>query len=240
MTAGLSDARIQAGMRRQFALLQQQERAGARRIGWKVGFGAPAAMEKLGIAAPLIGFLLDRAVLRSGATVSLSSWTKPAAEPEIAIEIGRDLTAGASDVEVAKAIVAIGPAIELADVDGPADDVEAILAGDIFQRHVIFGPRDTGRAGATLDGLVGQVIRSGRKVPVPADLEANTGALRVIVRQVAETLSAFDRQLHAGDLIIAGSVTPPQFLEAADNHFTWALHPIGDVSVNFAAAGQQG
>ena len=75
---------------------------------------------------------------------------------------------------------------------------------------------------------------------MPADLEANTGALRVIVRQVTETLSAFDRQLHAGDLIIAGSVTPPQFLEAADSHLSWALHPIGDVSVNFAAAGQRG
>lgn len=139
MTAALNDLRIQSGMRRQFALLQQQERAGARRIGWKVGFGAPAAMEKLGITAPLIGFLLDRAVLHSGATVSLSSWTRPAAEPEIAIEIGRDVAAGASDAEVANAIVAIGPAIELADVDGPMDDVEAILAGDIFQRHVIFG-----------------------------------------------------------------------------------------------------
>lgn len=236
MTAALNDLRIQSGMRRQFALLQQQERAGARRIGWKVGFGAPAAMEKLGITAPLIGFLLDRAVLHSGATVALSSWTKPAAEPEIAIEIGRGVAAGASDAEIANAIVAIGPAIELADVDGPMDDVEAILAGDIFQRHVIFGPRDTGRAGASLDGLEGQLRRSAREVVVPTDLEGNTGTLKVIVRQVAETLSAFNRQLHAGDLIIAGSVTPPQFLEPSDSHLSWTLDPIGNVSVNFVVS----
>ena len=47
----------------QFALFEERKRTGAKRIGWKVGFGAPAAKEKLGIAMPLIGFLLDRAVL---------------------------------------------------------------------------------------------------------------------------------------------------------------------------------
>src|SRR5262245_5077008 len=54
MTVGLDDPRIREGMRRQFALFEERERAGARRIGWKVGFGAPAAKEKLGITMPLI------------------------------------------------------------------------------------------------------------------------------------------------------------------------------------------
>lgn len=234
MNAILSDARIAQGMRRQFSLLEERERSGARRVGWKVGFGAPAAMEKLGITAPLVGFLLDSAILYSDATVSLASWTKPAAEPEIAIEIGRHIPPDASEHDVVNAIAAIGPAIELADVDGPADDVEAILAGDIFQRHVIFGPRDSSRAGARLDGLKGHLVRSGHEIAVPDDLETNTGSLRVIVRQVAQTLSAFGQRLHAGDLIIAGSVTPPQFLEASDSRLTWTLNSIGSVSVNFA------
>jgi len=234
MNAFLSDPRLERGMRRQFALLEERERAGARRIGWKVGFGAPAAMEKLGIQAPLIGFLLDSAVLDSGASVSIASWTKPAAEPEIAIEIGRDVTPGGSDADIANAIVAIGPAIELADVDAPMDDVEAILAGDIFQRHVIFGPRDTACAGACLDAVKGHLLRSDRDVAIPDDLESNTGSLRTIVRQVAQTLSAFGRRLQAGDLVIAGSVTPPQFLDASDRHLTWTLDPIGSISVTFA------
>ena len=46
-----------------------------------------------------------------------------------------------------------------------------VLAGDIFQRHVILGPRDAMRSGARLDGLKGRVTRSGQDVPVPADLE---------------------------------------------------------------------
>jgi len=228
----LNDPRIERGMRRQFALLEERERNGARRIGWKVGFGAPAAMEKLGITAPLIGFLLDSAVLNSGAAVSVKSWTKPAAEPEIAIEIGRNVAPDGSDAD-ASLIAAIGPAIELADVDGPMDDVEAILAGGIFQRHVIFGRRDPSYAGARLQGLKGHLLRSGQDVTIPDNLEANTGQLRTIVRQVAQTLSAFGRRLQAGDLIIAGSVTPPQFLEAADQNLTWTLKPIGSVSIDF-------
>src|SRR5688572_9140424 len=111
------DPRIQAGMRRQFALFEERKRAGARRIGWKVGFGAPAAKEKLKIGQPLVGFLLDSGVLANGATLSLAGWTKAVAEPEIAIEIGRDFSPTADDREAAQSIAAIGPAIEIVDVD---------------------------------------------------------------------------------------------------------------------------
>ena len=67
------DPRIAAGMRRQTALRRERLEAGASIIGWKVGFGAPAALAKLGLAGPLVGFLLDSAQLPSGATVALST-----------------------------------------------------------------------------------------------------------------------------------------------------------------------
>jgi 2-keto-4-pentenoate hydratase len=235
MTAGLDDPRIQAGMRRQFALFEERKRAGARRIGWKVGFGAPAAKEKLGLAGPLIGFLLDQAVLPDGATASLAGWIKPVAEPEIALEMAHELRAAASEFEVSRAIGAIGPAIELADLDIPADDVEAILAGNIFNRHVIFGPRRNVDLSEELSKLSGKVKRSGQDVSVPADLEANTGRLIEIVGHVSATLAAFDVELRAGDIIIAGSVTPPLILNSADSTLRWDLTSIGSVTLNFRA-----
>lgn len=233
MSAALNDPRIQAGMRRQFKLLEQRRRDGAKRIGWKVGFGAPAAKEKLKIESALVGFLLNRALLPDGATVSLSGWSKPVAEPEIAVEIGRDVPTGASEQEAAQCIAAIGPAIELADIDGPMDDVESILAGDIFQRHVIFGPRKAVPLPDGLSALSGAVIRNGEPVPVPADLEANTGRILETIRQVASTLAAFGETLRAGDVVIAGSVTPPLFLGADDRALSWELRPIGRIGVNF-------
>lgn len=221
-------------MRAQMALRQKLLDEGARQIGWKVGLGAPAMLVKCGLTAPVVGFLLDRAELASGATVSLADWQKPAAEAEIAAYIGRDLPAGANRDDVRRAIVALGPAIELADVDGPMDDIQATLAGDIFQRQVILGPRDSLRSGARLDGLKGRVTRSGQDVPVPADLETNIGEVVNIVRHVADVAAAVGGGLRAGQFIICGSLTPPMFLEPGERGVDFELAPIGGVSIRFS------
>jgi 2-keto-4-pentenoate hydratase len=234
MSETLQDPRIANGMRAQMELRQKLLDGGAKQIGWKVGLGAPAMQAKCGLTAPIVGFLLDRAELASGATVSLAGWKKPVAEAEIAAYIGRDLPAGANRDEVRRAIAALGPAIELADADGPMDDVQATLAGDIFQRHVILGPRDAMRGGARLDGLTGRVTRSGQDVPVPADLETNIGEVVNIVRHVADVTAAVGGGLRAGQFIICGSLTVPMFLEAGESGIDFRLAPIGEISVRFS------
>jgi 2-keto-4-pentenoate hydratase len=233
MTA--ADARIATGMRAQLALRRRQITAGARPIGWKVGFGAPAALAKFAIAAPLIGFMLDRNVLPPGATVSLAGWVKPAAEPEIAVEMAADLPGGGTRAAAAAAIGAIGPAIELADVTVPPEDLETILAGNIFHRHVLLGPRDRARQGGRIDGLHARVLRNGAAHADTTELEANTGRLVDIVRHVADVLADCGEQLKAGDVIMAGSVIAPIFLGADDRALDYALDPIGSVAVRFSA-----
>jgi 2-keto-4-pentenoate hydratase len=234
MSDTLKDQRIAEGLRVQMALRNQHLAAGARQAGWKVGFGAPAAMEKLQLSAPLVGFVLDRALLSPGDAVPLAGWTKPAAEAEIAAHLGCDLPANASREEARAAITAIGPAIELADIDCPMDDVTAILSGDIFQRHVVLGPRDTTRNGARLDGLKARVARSGVDVAVPDDLQAPTGDIVDIARHVANVAAAIGDGLRAGQFIICGSLTPPMFLQPGERDVTLALEPIGTVSVRFS------
>lgn len=235
MSETLKDPRIDNGMREQTALRARLLQGGAQQIGWKVGFGAPAAMTNLRLTAPLVGFLLDRALLASGATVSLAGWQKPAAETEIAAHIGMDLPAGATRDEARKAIAAIGPAIELADIDCPMDDVQAILAGDIFQRHVILGPRDIMRQGARLNGLKGRVTRSGSEVPLPLDLQTNIGDIIDIVRHVADVAAATGSGLRTGQFIICGSLTAPMFLTPDERGIEFDLAPIGAISVKFSA-----
>ena len=235
MSETLKDPRIAEGMRAQMALRQTLLDGGAKQIGWKVGLGAPAMQTKCNLTAPIVGFLLDRAQLSSGAEVSLAGWQKPVAEAEIAAYMGRDLPAGADRDEVRKAIMALGPAIELADLTTPMDDVQAALAGDIFQRHVILGPRDPMRSGGRLDGLKGRVTRSGQDIPVPADLETNIGELLSIVRHVADVAGAVGGGLRAGHFIICGSLTPPMFLDASERGIDFELAPIGSVSVRFSA-----
>jgi 2-keto-4-pentenoate hydratase len=234
MSGTLKDPRIADGMRAQMALRQKLLDGGAKQIGWKVGLGAPAMLAKCNLTAPIVGFLLDRAQLASGAEVSLAGWHKPVAEAEIAAYIGRDLPAGADREEVRRAIAALGPAIELADPTTPMDDVQAALAGGIFQRHVIVGPRDPMRSGARLDGLKGRVTRSGQDIPVPADLETNIGELVNIVRHVADVTAAIGGGLRAGEFIICGSLTAPMFLEPGESGVEFELAPIGASSVRFS------
>lgn len=234
MSETLNDPRIASGMNAQMALRRKLIADGARQIGWKVGMGAPAAQQKLKLTAPVVGFLLDRALLESGVELPTGQWKQPVAEAEIAAYIGQDLPAMASRDTVRKAISAIGPAIELADIDCDMSDVEAVLSGDIFQRHVILGPRDIMRGGARLDGLKGRVSRTGTNVPVPDDLETNIGDILNIVRHVADMAAAVADGLRAGQFIICGTLTPPLFLGAADTDVKFALDPIGTISVRFS------
>ena len=234
MSEALADPRIAGGMSAQAALRNRKTRAGERVIGWKVGFGAPAAMEKLRLTAPLMGFLTDRALLDSNASVSLAGWVKPAAEAEVAVYLGVDVPAGATRGAARSAIAAIGPAIELADVDAPPDDVERILAGDIYQRHVMLGVRDASRAGSRLDGLAARIVRNGSEFASTTDLQALTGDHIDLVRHVADTLAALGERLAAGQFIITGSITPPMWIAAGES-LRFDLDPVGSLAVRFTA-----
>jgi 2-keto-4-pentenoate hydratase len=234
MANAWDDPRVARGMKAQLGVRRSRISGGEAPLGWKVGFGAPAMMQKLGIGAPLVGFLMQRALVPSGGTASLAGWVKPVAEPEIAVHIGSDLAGGGDRAAAAAAIAALGPAIELADVDLPFEDPEAILKGNIFQRHVILGEPDASRAGGNTDGLTAVVYRRGAESARTSDPEAATGKIVDIVRHVADLLAAFGEKLAAGDVIIAGSVVPPLFIEADETGVAYTLDPVGKVSVSFA------
>ena len=232
-SAAWKDPRIARGMKAQFERWRERIAAGEKPLGWKVGFGAPAAMEKLGITAPLVGFLTDKALVPSGSTICLADWKKPVAEPEIAVHLGKDLPGGAGRGTARAAIAGVGPAIELADLDHPPDEVESILAGNIYQRNIVLGAQDASRAGGVVDGLVGRVFRNGTEVANTADPQAMTGDLIDIVRHVADVLAAFGEGLRAGQVIITGSIVPPLWIEPGED-VVFKLDPIGTVSIRFA------
>jgi 2-keto-4-pentenoate hydratase len=227
------DPRIMRGMAAQLDARRKRIADGDKPLGWKVGFGAPAIMEKFRITAPLVGYLMQSGRVSSGDSVSLNGWTKPAAEPEIAVRIGRDLSAGGDLAAATRAITALSPAIELADVDLPFEDPEAILKQNIFQRHVVLGPPEFARDGSSTAGLAGTLFSDGKEIGHTDDPEALTGKLAVIVRHVADLLGACGEKLSAGDIIIAGSVTPPLIVDAAAQSVAFQLDPIGRISVNF-------
>ena len=212
----VADPRVRRGMEAQLELRRERLAAGDTPLGWKVGFGTPAAFEKLGTAAPLVGFLLRSALAPSGAAYSLEGFSRPALEPEVAVRMGRD-----------GAVSALGPAFEIADVD-PDAEVEAILAGDIFQRGVVLGPMTEG---ASLDGVSARVVVAGERTDV-ADPEALPGQVTGLLEHVGLFLREFGEELHPGDVVITGSIVPPMRVGPGDR-VEYELEGLGSVSISF-------
>ena len=232
MNKSIDDPRILHGMEKQLQHRRDRLNAGEKAIGWKVGFGALSALERLQIEAPLIGFLTEKTLLPSGETVSITGWVKPAAEPEIAVYMGKDLV-GRVDREFAQAAISsIGSAIELADVNFPPDDVERILAENIYNRHVILGHPDPSRAGCRLDDLEASVFRNGIELARTYDLQALTGDIIDIVCHLSNLLSVLGERLRTGEIIIAGSIIPPIWIEPNDR-INYTLEPMSMITVNF-------
>ena len=233
MNRAMDDPRIDRGMAAQLAARRERIAAGETPVGWKLGFGTQAAMQRFGLAAPLVGFLTARGIVPSGGTVSLAGWSRPAAEPEVAVKMGRDLGAGADEAAVRAAISALAPAIELVDPDPAVEEVTEILAGNVFHRHVVLGAANTAFTGGNVEGLTGRVHRNGTEAAATSDLEANAGKIVPIVRYVADLLAHSGENLRAGDFIIAGSVVPPIQLDANDEEIAFDVGPLGSVLVRF-------
>ena len=224
---------VAVGIQRQEELLQSRLAAGDTLRGWKLGLGSPAAMASLGTSAPLVGFLTTQAVIPAGSCVPLDGWVKPAVEPEIAIHMKTDLAPGSSIEQAREAVAGLSPALEIVDLDVPLHDLAAVLAGDIFQRHVIVGEPDFDRAGADPTGVEVVVTKNGEQVGSTTNPEANTGRLLDLVVHVATWIGRLGHRLEASQLIIAGSVTPI-IMAAPGDRVDYVCDPLGKLSVSFS------
>jgi 2-keto-4-pentenoate hydratase len=238
MTALHDDPRVRRGMERQLELRRRRLADGARPIGWKLGLGTPAAMEQHGTSAPLVGFLTDQGLREPGTELEIAGWTKPTAEPEVAVHIAGDIPAGADRDTVTAAIGGLGIAFEIVDIDG--GEVEEILAGDIFHRHVILGPARAFAGGATdgdpgvaLADLRGE-IRHGDDVQPVDDPLALVGDPVAAVVHLASHLAAFGETVRAGEVLITGSIVPALAVAPGDR-LHYRLEPLGELAVTFVA-----
>lgn len=189
---------------------------GAEPTGWKVGFNVHVAQQKLGIDGPLAGFLTTDSVLEDGTELSLDDGPL-IVESEVAVELGED----------ARSIVALLPALEIADPPDLDQDVETILACNIFHRGVAFGPRvETHEPG-------------GARILVNGELEHEVGPaetvahLEAMVEAVARRLADAGEDLVAGQRIITGVLAPPHAARPGDR-VRLELAGLGGVELGFA------
>jgi len=181
---------------------------GAEPIGWKVGFNVPEIQRKLGIDAPLAGFLTTDSLL----TNSCNEYPI-VVESEVAVEIGPD----------GRSIAALLPALELADPPDLELDLEQILAGNIFHRAVAFGPRVQ-----TTEPGSGRILVNGEE-----QHSVKPEGLEQMVEAVAARLEAAGEELRPGERIITGVLAPPHEAEPGDT-VRLELDALGGVELRFS------
>ena len=185
---------------------------GAEPIGWKVGFNVPEIQQKLGIDAPLAGFLTTDSLIEG-------EWDEYPiiVESEVAVEIGDD----------GQSIVALLPALEIADPPDLELELEQILAGNIFHRAVAFGPRvETEAPGAGRILVDGEEQHSLSADETAANLEA-------MVEAVAARLEAAGEELRPRERIITGVLAPPHEAKEGDT-VRLELEALGRVELRFS------
>ena len=202
-------------MEAQLACWRATLAGGAARVGWKTGINAPAVQHALGIDDVVLGHLTSATTLPADASHSLAGGTRIGVEAEVAVHIGADLPDDATPEQVRAAVAGLGAAIELVDIDRPFDDVEAIVAGNVFHRAVSFGTAAPPPPGPLLDGVTARILRNGAQIEA-INAAAVASDLIAIVRFVADTLAACGEQLRAGDRIIAGSLGQLVFVDPGD------------------------
>jgi 2-keto-4-pentenoate hydratase len=140
----------------------------------------------------VIGYLTSATVLPDAATHGLGGTTRPAIEPEVAVHVG----AGGQ-------VAALGPALEVIDVDMPFEDLTAIMERNVFHRAAVLG---TPVSQVTdLTGLTARLRIGGTH---EAEIDVGAAALEpeAVLRLVGGYLEAVGDTLQAGDVIIAGSL----------------------------------
>lgn len=201
--------------RRQLAHWRAALGSGAQRVGWKIGFNAPAIQEHLGLEHSVIGHLTTATLVGADGAHSLAGAQNPLAEPEVAIHVGPG-----------HSIAGLSAALEVVDMAalpaGPAE-APAAIEHNIFHRAVAIGPAregDPGEASFSIDGGAAETA------------DASAVDLPGTVALVAEILEAAGEQLEAGDRIISGTLTPPQPVRPGGSA-ALDLGDLGSIDIHF-------
>ncbi|MGI8593459.1 MAG: hypothetical protein ACR2ML_03665 [Solirubrobacteraceae bacterium] len=225
------DERVARGMVVQLAHRSERLAAGEQPVGWKVGLNPPAAQEKAGISGPVTGFLTDATVLASGGLYAIGDGANVRVEPEVAVRLGADLAADAGAGEGAAAIASLAPALEVVDLDRDLAEIEAVLAGNVFHRAVVFGGERLGAR--SVAGVAMRVLR-GSETESEGDAGEAADDLDALLLEVARFLDVHGAALRAGDRVICGSLVPPLAARPGEA-IALELGPLGRVEVGFDA-----
>lgn len=195
-----------------YGLQRQLEQAlvgrGDRVVGYKVGFTTAALQERHGLTEPVLGFMLGSGVYGSGDAVPLSRFIAIGVEVEVAFLLKSDLAG--PGVTIASALLAVEgamPSFELIDfrLSGTPRGPDVIADG-VYTNAIVLGRPLTPVTGIDL-ALEGVVFEQDGQIVATRTAAEVLGNPLVSLAWAANTLGRMGRGLHAGDLVMTGSIS---------------------------------
>ena len=216
---------LAAGYAAQDELLRRKQEAGERIIGVKLGLTSRAKQQRMGIDAPLTGWLTDAMVLPAGVPVPQAELIHPRAEPEIVFVLGRSLTG--PGVTAATALAAVDTVFAgLEVIDSRYRDfrftLPDVIADNASSARFVLGP--VGRRPEDLDlAMEACLLEVDGAIVDSATGAAVQGHPAEALALAANDLGRRGITLEAGWLVLTGGMTDAVFVEPGHTvaaHFT--------------------
>lgn len=213
--AGLSE---DDAYRVQFMVHDRLTASGGDRIaGWKVGVALPAQYQPIGLSTPALAGLYQSGLRESGASFAKGWPIKAGVECEIVVRLGKGCPPGAKEwtpESVKDCVGAVYCGMEVVEnryADVSKIDGKGRLTDDFLQAACVIGPEIKDWRSVDFANLQGRSSHEGKELAAGPGANVMGGAM-ISLAWLANRLLGLGRQLRAGDIVLTGSVHPPQFL----------------------------
>jgi 2-keto-4-pentenoate hydratase len=205
-------------------------------VGYKIGCTSAVMQRYLNIPHPCGGGVFARGVHDSGVALQATDFVRVGVECEIAARLGRDLATSEAPFtadSVTDAIEAYLPAIEIVDdryVGWQTMGAPTLIADDFFAAGCVLGQPVKREAAPDLLSVIGRAVINGVEAGRGTGADV-LGHPHHALAWLANHLAEEGRSLHAGQIVVTGSLVKTIWLSAGD-HVSMELEGLGMVTAS--------
>ena len=212
---------------------------GRKPLGRKIGLTSRAMQQAVNINEPDYGVLLDDMLFQDGQDIPFDRFIEPRVEVELAFILSRLLKGQVTLFDVLRATEYIVPAIEIIDAriirqdpkTGATRTVIDTISDNAANAGIVLGGRPVKPDAVDLRWVGAIMHRNGvieRTGLAAAVLNHPANGIAWLANRIAQ----YDEGLEAGEIILAGSFTSPEFARRGDS-FHVDFGSLGSISVRF-------
>ncbi len=205
-------------------------------VGKKIAATSAASLKMLGLEESAYGELLASMSIANGGEVAANRFANPRLECEIAFRLGQPLPGpDVSAADVLAATEEVIAAFELVDLRNGdwSHTMREVVCYDGLAKHYLLADQGVAANGLDLKDLTVTLSKNGEQVAT-GDGAAVLGDPLVAVAWLANKLISQGSMLNAGDIILTGTMTPPQPMVAGDR-FEAVFDHLGTVAIDIVA-----